>query len=125
MSTGPWNENTATQANLSPSPRLLRKLDPVYIQEVGSGLQSPAVVLSQQGSPAGGGVVPVGCVSVLQRGELLFPTHFKGNKVPGGKKGSSSPPPTYMPASCPARTAEGRPHFPNWESVPKFSDLVI
>lgn len=88
MSIGPWDENTAAQANLSPSPRLLRKLDPVYIQEAGSGLQSPAVVLSQQGSPAGGGVVPVGCVIILQRGELLFPAHFKGNKVPGGKKGS-------------------------------------
>lgn len=119
MSTGPWDENSAAQANLSPSPRLLRKLDPVYIQEVGSGLQSPAVVLSQQGSPAGGGVVPVGCVSILQRGELLLPTHFKGNKVPGGKKGSSPHPHTCQPA------AEGRPHFPNWESVPDFSDLAI
>lgn len=111
-STGPQDENTAAQANLGASPRLLWKLDPVYIQEVGSGLQSPAVVLSQQGSPGGGGVVPVSCVSILQRGELLLPTYFKGHKVPGGKKGSSSP--VHQPVA-----GEGRPH------LSEFSDVVI
>lgn len=45
-SPGPWDKNTTSRAKLSPSPRLLRKPDPVYIQEVGSSLESPAVVLS-------------------------------------------------------------------------------
>lgn len=58
----------------------------MYIQEVGSGLQSPAVVLSQQGSPGGGRVVPAGCVSILQWGEFLLPRYFKGNEVPGGEE---------------------------------------
>lgn len=80
----------------------------MYIQEVGSSLQSPAVVLSQQGSPGGGGVVAAGCVSILQWGEFLLPTYFKGNKVPGGEKGSF----TCIPASCPALERQGLARFP-------------
>lgn len=56
------------------------------IQEAGSGLQSPAVVLSQQGSPGGGRVVLTGCVCVLQWGEFLLSRYFKGNEVPGWER---------------------------------------
>lgn len=58
----------------------------MHIQEVGSGLQSPTIVLRQQGSPGGGRVVPAGCVCVLQWGEFLLSRYFKGNEVPGREK---------------------------------------
>lgn len=77
------------------------------IQEAGSGLQSPAVVLSQQGSPGGGRVVLTGCVCILQWGEFLLSRYFKGNEVPGREKGSSS----CIPASCSALDRQGEARF--------------
>lgn len=65
------------------SPGLLGEPGPVCVQEVGSGLQGPPVVLREQGPPGRGGVVSVGGVSVLQRGELVLPQHLEGHEVPG------------------------------------------
>lgn len=66
-------------------------------------------------------------VSSFFRGENSSSRHTsKATKFLVGRRAHDPPHThTYMPAICPAQTAAGRPHFPNWEFVPEFSDLVI
>lgn len=67
------------------TPELLWYPAAIFIQKSGPSLESPAVVLGQEGLPSSGRVVCLSCVCIFQWREFLFSQNFKCHKIPISK----------------------------------------